>query len=538
MLKKLMSLLLAAAALFSLAVPALADGGQDLAPVAVEEPAESPAPNAAEEAPAESLEPDAAEEAPAESLEPDIAEEPGAGQPGLPPEGAAGNGWHAFGGKWYYYLNGSPVVNDWVVDAGRRYHLNSLGETDAGLRQIDGVTYYLNERHDGYYGAVVLGWKQLGGAWYYFDPLANGAMVVNAWRMDGNGMCYLGADGRMATGFVEVDGKTYYLLPSGKKVGTRAAGWQKISGDWYYFEADGTMAVNAWQRDSNGMCYLGADGRMVTGFLEVDGKTYYLRESGAKVGTRATGWQSLNGAWYCFDGDGAMITSDWAIDTNGMCYLGADGRLLSGWQTIDGVTYYLNERHNGSFGVRSVRPTYIDGKMYMFGANGALITNTQVGLLGKTWNVDGNGVIEGYLTATSAQAAAVLDRVGWTLRSAFNWSVGLTYYNRALRAPSGSIHSDFYANYGFQNRRGNCYVMACTFYQMARLLGYEVYFVEGHVANSRGGKGADHGWTEIVQDGKLYVYDPNFTNEMGLNGFKIQYGQRMTWRYQYYQRIE
>ena len=526
MIERVMSLLLAVVSLFSLAVPASADGGEDIAA----------APTVAEE-PAENLEPDAAEE-PAESLEPDVAEGPTEDlEPGLPPENVIPNGWHELGGKWYYYLGGEPVMDDWIVDEGRRYHLNGSGEIDAGWCQIDGATYYLNGQHDGYYGAAVLGWKQLGGAWYYFDPLTNGAMAADTWQPDGNGMCYLGEDGKMVTGFMELDGETYYLFPTGKTNGTRATGWQKIGGDWYHFANDGTMTVNAWQPDGNGMCYLGGDGKMVTGFMVLDGATYYLQESGKRVGTKVTGWQEIRGAWYCFDASGAMITNDWAADGGNLCYLGEDGRVLTGWQTIDGVTYYLCERHNGSFGARSVRPTYIKGQMYMFDTDGSLVTGTQVRLLGKTWNVDEKGVIVGYLTDTSAQAAAVLNQVGWTLRSAFNWSVGLTYYNRALRAPSGTIHSDFYANYGFQNRRGNCYVMACTFYQMARLLGYEVYFVEGHVANSRGGKGADHGWTEIVQDGTTYVYDPNFTNEMGLNGFKIQYGQRMTWRYQYYQRV-
>lgn len=56
-------------------------------------------------------------------------------------------------------------------------------------------------------------------------------------------------------------------------------GWRQVDGDWYYY-AGGEPVTSTWQRDGNGPCYLGEDGRMVTGFLELDGATYYLRESG------------------------------------------------------------------------------------------------------------------------------------------------------------------------------------------------------------------------------------------------------------------
>ena len=46
-----------------------------------------------------------------------------------------------------------------------------------------------------------------------------------------------------------------------------------------------------------------------------------------------------------------------------------------------------------------------------------------------------------------------------------------------------------------------------------------------------------HSWTEIVENGKIYVYDPNFTNETGRNGYRITYGQSGTWRYADYHRM-
>ena len=141
------------------------------------------------------------------------------------------------------------------------------------------------------------------------------------------------------------------------------------------------------------------------------------------------------------------------------------------------------------------------------------------------------------VAAFDDKAAHVLDQVGWDLRSAFNWSAGLTYFGHNSQMPSDeSPGIDWFADYGFDHHKGNCYVMACTFYRMAKMLGYECYAISGYVPARRGGM-TPHSWTEIIEDGKIYVYDPNFTNETGGNGFKITYGQSGTWRYADYHRM-
>lgn len=141
------------------------------------------------------------------------------------------------------------------------------------------------------------------------------------------------------------------------------------------------------------------------------------------------------------------------------------------------------------------------------------------------------------VAAFDEKAARVLDQVGWDLRSAFDWSAGLTYFGHNSEMPSDeSPGIDWFADYGFDHHKGNCYVMSCTFYRMATMLGYECYAISGYVPSRKGGM-TPHSWTEIIEDGKTYVYDPNFTNETGGNGFKITYGQSGTWRYADYHRM-
>lgn len=68
--------------------------------------------------------------------------------------------------------------------------------------------------------------------------------------------------------------------------------------------------------------------------------------------------------------------------------------------------------------------------------------------------------------------------------------------------------------------------MAATFYIQAKLLGYDVHQVKGKVAGLN-----PHSWTVIRHGKKEWVYDPNFKNETGRNGWKIWYGKKGTWRY-------
>ena len=75
--------------------------------------------------------------------------------------------------------------------------------------------------------------------------------------------------------------------------------------------------------------------------------------------------------------------------------------------------------------------------------------------------------------------------------------------------------------------------MAATFYEMARTLGYTVRQIEGGVMDWDGSYN-DHSWTEIDQEDGTWIYDPNYTNETGRNGWRLKYGQSGTWIYKVY----
>ena len=132
------------------------------------------------------------------------------------------------------------------------------------------------------------------------------------------------------------------------------------------------------------------------------------------------------------------------------------------------------------------------------------------------------------------EACAVLDQVGWDLRSAYKWSVGITYVRSGLNESVGTREL---AHIGFSTRKGNCYVYAATFYEMAIVLGYDAHQIVGGVVNLHGGL-SPHSWVEIDMEGTTYVFDPEFEQtRSGRDGWKFHYGRKNTWVYAQYRRI-
>ena len=133
-------------------------------------------------------------------------------------------------------------------------------------------------------------------------------------------------------------------------------------------------------------------------------------------------------------------------------------------------------------------------------------------------------------------AAQALDLSGWDLKAAYYWSVNtLSYYGHGKpdMPENGSPGTRWFADFGFEKHKGNCFVFAATFCEMARLLGYPCRQMYGQVPAARGGL-TPHSWTEIDINGSTYVFDPEFQHATGKNGFMINYGTPGTWRYTAY----
>ena len=225
----------------------------------------------------------------------------------------------------------------------------------------------------------------------------------------------------------------------------------------------------------------------MTGWFKQNNNWYYLDPArGGKM--VASEWMLIDGRWYHFYGGGGMETG-WTKQNGNWYHLNANGAMETGWIIMNDDWYYLYPAGNSS------------------GApEGAMAVNT---------------VINGYVVAPDGVyneayqgAYNVLNQVGWNLWAAYNWSANLPYVNYSNDPSPGSKN---FAIHGFKTKTGDCYVMAGTFYYMAKLLGYDAHQIAGYVPLRSGNMGV-HSWVEIDMNGSTYVFDPDFTHESGRNG--------------------
>lgn len=418
--------------------------------------------------------------------------------------GSQKTGWRTVEGvRRYYDPQIGELLSGWVSSYDQKYYVDETQGKLTGEITIDDVRYQM----DGTYGYQNLGMCTFsdGTTSYYAE---DGAPVSGWLELQGR-MYYFDTQYQMVTGFQEIDNATYYFRESG----VRVTGWQNIDGDRYYFAEDGAMVSGFFQYRGS-TYYLAADGKMQTGWHTIDEKRYYFNASGQMLRS----WQTIDGKKYYFNATGQMVKS-WQTIGNNRYYFSADGVLQTGFLTLSTGTYYMN-----ADGVMQTGWQTIDGKKYYFQTNGVMLRGQRF----EGYIIDADGV------ATEIQypkAVAVLDKVGWDLKKAFQWASSLTYYGHTADMPQdASPGIEWYADYGFDHLKGNCYVMAATFCEMARTLGYNAQQISGKVPLRSGGLGP-HSWVEIIINGTTYVFDPNFTHDTGRNGYQITYGQSGTWRY-------
>ena len=354
---------------------------------------------------------------------------------------------------------------------------------EPGWNFIDGKKYYADAN-----GKITTGWVKCENSWYYLQTEKECPKTPGA----------------MKTGWFTQNNNWYYLDPArgGKMV---ASEWMLIDGRWYHFYGGGGMETG-WTGQTGAWYHLNENGYMETGWFKQNNNWYYLDPArGGKM--VASEWMLIDGRWYHFYGGGGMETG-WTKQNGNWYHLNANGAMETGWIIMNDAWYYLYPAGNSS------------------GApEGAMAVNT---------------VINGYVVAPDGVyneayqgAYNVLNRVGWNLWAAYNWSANLPYVNYSNDPSPGSKN---FAIHGFKTKTGDCYVMAGTFYYMAKLLGYDAHQIAGYVPLRSGNMGV-HSWVEIDMNGSTYVFDPDFTHESGRNGYQISYGMSGTWRYSNYYRM-
>ncbi len=352
---------------------------------------------------------------------------------------------------WYFFDENGVCDKEAVIEDGfytdrKGYAYSKNGEALTGLHEIDGDYYYFDffgyAKNNGTYAgrlfkddyAAYTGIIEKDGVKYlYVDGITgtcglyeiDGEYYYSYWggvlKTDGtyyitNSYCDLpageytfNAEGKLANGIVEADGKSY-LFENGKKA---AYGLYKIENDYYLVNWDGSIKTDGRFYVNITKCDLpasreysfGADGKMLNGPVEIDG-TMYLYVNGT---TANCGLYEIDGEYYYSYWGGVLKTDGRYYITNTYCDLpggkeysfGADGKMYNGVEDINGTKYlYLNGTTSlcglyevdGEYyyaywggviktdGRYYVTNTYCDlpgGKEYSFGADGKMLNGIE-----------------------------------------------------------------------------------------------------------------------------------------------------------------
>ncbi|MCR5794671.1 MAG: L,D-transpeptidase family protein [Solobacterium sp.] len=288
--------------------------------------------------------------------------------------------------------------------------VNSGTSSAAEAKKGDSVTVTAEEKTN----FVFTGWtsKQVAASsdesYTFTMPAGNVKLTANfkeidRWIRNDTGWRYR-KDGAYATGWQTINGKDYYFSKSGYMA---SSVFKEKDGKTYWLKSSGArQTTSGWIRKDGKYYYLTNDGSMfkTEGFKKIDGKLYYFRSSGAM----ATDWVKDDGSWYYFTAKGTMVTGIRTIDSkryyfkdNGVMvvskwvqlngswfYFSKDGSALTGWQTVGRKTYYF--RPNGRMATKWAKNA---GKYYYFDANGRYVTGMQT-IDGNKYFFESNGVMK------------------------------------------------------------------------------------------------------------------------------------------------
>jgi len=256
----------------------------------------------------------------------------------------------------YTFGEDGKMLNGVVEKDGELYLYQNGVTATCGLFEVDGKYYY------SYWGGVL----KTDGRYYvsrtYCDlPVGNYTF---------------GEDGAMLDGVVDVDG-TLYLYDNGT---TETCGLFEVDGKYYYSYWGGVLKTDGRYYVSRTYCDLpvgnytfGEDGAMLDGVADVDG-TLYLYDNGTTV---TNGLYEIDGDYYYATWGGVIKTDGRYYVSTSFCDLpkgnytfDAEGKMLNGFVTIDGIKYYYKNGSTPAPGIIEV-----DGDYYFVNWSGKVVTN-------------------------------------------------------------------------------------------------------------------------------------------------------------------
>lgn len=245
-----------------------------------------------------------------------------------------------------------------------------------------------------------------------------------------------------------------------------AAGWRKNGNSWQYqYGQNGDYYRDCWQSIDGCWYRFDGQGRMKTGWFSDSGCWYYCGADGAMK----TGWICDGNCWYYCDGSGAMKTG-WVYDGGKWYYCRSDGVMQTGWVEVGGKQYFCN-----SSGVMQTGLIQIDGVTCQFDQSGALVQKDVPGYASAAYTASGQAttVVDPVKDGTTvkvtipegkdaSEIATILEQNGVCRREAFLKAInayqttsktfdGICGNSALFYQFEGCLYPDTYEFYRYEN---------------------------------------------------------------------------------------
>ena len=280
-------------------------------------------------------------------------------------------------GHYYDKDSGALVTNKFVENYGRTYYLDENGNKTIGPKEINGEWNYFDD-----YGEQVR--NRFASDGRYYDE--NGKQVdfgTNRYFELNGKWYYAGNDGAILKGPQTIDGVKVYFHQNGMQAKGYFVKDEEDNKSRYYDKDTGALATNQYiiaynpYRHRNERYYVNDQGIRLTGPQTIDGKQVYFD---TYEGSQVFDNFADDGYFYDQDGNRVNLGINRYVQVKGnWYYVGEDGKILRGEQTIDGAHVYFE------YGGKQVKGDFDYNNQFHDKDSGNLVTNRFVTVNDKTY---------------------------------------------------------------------------------------------------------------------------------------------------------
>ena len=293
------------------------------------------------------------------------------------PGGVQVKGGFGWDGHYYDKDSGALVTNKFVEEYGRTYYVDENGNKAIGSKEVNGAWYYFEQ-----YGELIKNNFAPDGR--YYDKYGKQVDFGTNRYFELNGeWYYAGNDGAILKGPQTIDGVKVYFHQNGIQAKGYFVKDEEDNKSRYYDKDTGALATNQYviaynpYKHRNERYYVNDQGIRLTGPQTIDGKQVYFD---TYEGSQVFDNFADDGYFYDQDGNRVNLGINRYVQVKGnWYYVGEDGKILRGEQTIDGAHVYFE------YGGKQVKGDFDYNKQFHDKDSGNLVTNRFVTVKDKTY---------------------------------------------------------------------------------------------------------------------------------------------------------